>query len=263
LTVCLSCMRSIERRGAPETARRVRQRISAVFVYAIATGRADADPAAIVKGAMAKPKRSNLPAVTNLDGLRAVLQAAEAIPAHPGTRLALRFIALVACRNSEIRGMKRSEFEGLDGPEPVWCIPKERMKADREHLFPLAHQSVEVVKLATSLIGRGELIFPSVRHAHRPMSENALGYLLNRAGYHGKHVPHGFRAAFSSIMNERYPEYRSVIDLMLAHVNKDKTEAAYNRALHLPLSLRLAQEWADALLEGMPPATSLLSLAWR
>lgn len=72
------------------------------------------------------------------------------------------------------------------------------------------------------------------------MSENAIGYLINRAGYQLAHVPHGWRAAFSSVMNERYPEKKAVIDLMLAHVPKDKVESAYNRALHLDKRIILA-----------------------
>ncbi len=82
------------------------------------------------------------------------------------------------------------------------------------------------------------------------MSEYAIGYLLNRAGYHHRHVPHGWRATFSTVMNEAYPAERNVIDLMLAHAPRDKTEAAYNRALHLPRRRELGQAWANMLLDG-------------
>src|SRR3546814_13438836 len=79
------------------------------------------------------------------------------------------------------------------------------MKGDRDrkdevggdHIIPLAPESVAVLRTTWKLSGTGKLVFPGNRHLHRPMSENALGYLLNRAGYHGRHVPHGFRAAFS------------------------------------------------------------------
>jgi integrase len=91
------------------------------------------------------------------------------------------------------------------------------------------------------------------------MSENAIGYLLNRAGYHHHHVPHGWRATFSSVMNERFPADKPVIDLMLAHVPKDKVEGAYNRALHLERRRELAQEWADLILQDARPANDLLA----
>jgi integrase len=132
------------------------------------------------------------------------------------------------------------------------------MKARREHLVPLARQAVDVLRAARPLTGRGPLVFPSARHAHRPLSENAIGYLLNRAGYHGRHVPHGWRATFSTLMNERFPGDRRVIDLMLAHALQDKTESAYNRAVHLERRRELFQMWADLLLDGASNAAALI-----
>lgn len=101
-----------------------------------------------------------------------------------------------------------------------------------EHLVPLSRQAVAVIDAVRPLTGRGPLVFPNARHAHKPLSENAMGYLLNRAGYHSRHVPHGWRATFSTIMNERYRDDRYIIDLILAHAAKDKTESAYNRRTH-------------------------------
>jgi integrase len=90
------------------------------------------------------------------------------------------------------------------------------------------------------------------------MSENAIGYLLNRAGYHHRHVPHGWRSTFSTVMNERYKEDRAIIDLMLAHVPENKVEGAYNRAAYLDRRRELAQIWADLILDGAIPAASLI-----
>jgi len=174
------------------------------------------------------------------------------------TKLALRFLALTAVRPGEIRGAAWAEFEQLDGVEPTWRIPAPRMKMKHEHVVPLSRQSVAVLRAVRSLTGRGPLVFPNARHAHRPMSENALGYLLNRAGYHNRHVPHGWRSTFSTIMNERYRQDRQVIDLMLAHASKDKTESAYNRAAYMPRRRELAQEWSDLLLQNSADAASLV-----
>jgi integrase len=246
----LHVLRAIEARPAQETARRVRQRVSAVFVYAIAMGIGENDPAAIVKGAMAPMVKGRQPAITDLAEARQVLAAVEAIPAHPTTKLANRLLALTVVRPGELRAARWVEFEGLGGAEPLWRVPAERMKMKREHLVPLSRQAVAVLDAVRPLTGRCPLVFPSARHAHRPMSENAIGYLLNRAGYHSRHVPHGWRATFSSVMNESHRSDRHVIDLMLAHAPQDKTEAAYNRALHMARRRELAQEWADMLLEG-------------
>jgi len=258
--IVLQALRSVEARGSIETAKRIRQRISAIFEYAIAQGEATSDPAEKL-GSVLKPlRKGRQPAITDITRLQQMIRDADADFARPITRLALRFLALTAVRPGELRGARWEEFEDLDGPQPLWRIPAFRMKgdyerkadADGDHLVPLARQSVDVLRALWPFTGAYDLLFPSTRHAHKPMSENAIGYLLNRAGYHGHHVPHGFRAAFSTIMNEwanrdGQKDDRQIIDLMLAHVPKEKIEGAYNRAAYLPRRRELAQAWADIL----------------
>ncbi len=262
----LGILRKIEARPAIDTARRVRQRMSAIFVYAIASGRADNDPAAIVQGAMAPLKKGRQPAITDLEKAREILAVVDANPAYPVTKLAMRLLALTALRPGTLVRTPWSEFDAIDPKDPVWQIPASRMKMlkdlkddeDRDHLVPMSKQAMETIEALRLLTGRGPLAFPNTRHAHKPMSENALGYLLNRAGYHHRHVPHGWRSTFSTIMNELYPADRQIIDFMLAHVPKDKVEAAYNRALYLPRRKKLAQIWADLILKDAKPAQDLL-----
>jgi integrase len=261
----LGVLREIESRGSIETAKRVRQRISATFIYGIAKGIVSQDPSEKL-GAVLKPlRKGRQPAITELAPLQRMILAAEEDHARPITRLALRFLALTAVRPNELRGANWAEFEDLHGKLPLWRIPAWRMKGDLDrkwevggdHLVPLSKQSVAVLRAIWPLTGEGDLVFPSTRHAHRPMSENAIGYLLNRAGYHGHHVPHGFRAAFSTIMNEWAERHgkvhdRQIIDLMLAHVPKEKVEGAYNRAAYLLRRRELAQRWADMLCRTLP-----------
>ncbi len=262
----LQLLRTIEARPAIETARRIRQRMSAVFVYAIASGRGESDPATIVQKAMAPLKRGRQPAVTDLDGAREILRRAESTPASPVTKLALRLLALTALRPGALIRTPWSELDHIDPDDPVWIVPAERMKLRlhlkddeaRDHPVPLSRQALDVIATVRKLTGRGPLVFPNGRHAHKPMSENAIGYLLNRAGYHHRHVPHGWRATFSSVMNERFPADSRIIDLMLAHTPKDRVEGAYNRAAHLQRRRELSQIWADLLFEGLPPAAELL-----
>lgn len=263
----LAVLRAIEARGSPETARRIRQRISGVFVAAIGAGLAEQDPAAVVAGAMGPVRQRRQPAVTDLDAARTMLRRVEAAPGHPATRLAMRLLALVALRPGALITTPWAEVAGLlEAVDPVWTVPAARMKLRlahkddeaRDHLMPLAAQAIDVLRAAKVLSGRSLYVFPNARHSHRPMSENALGYALHRAGYHGQHVPHGWRSTFSTAMNERYPADRQVIDLMLAHMPSGGVEAAYNRALHLQRRRELAQLWADMLLEGFPPAADLL-----
>lgn len=255
----LPILQGIEDTASIETAKRLLQRITAIFVYAIATQRAKHNPAAGLSGALKPLIQGNRPALTDLDELRAMLAKAEAEPAYPVTRLGMRLLALTVLRPSEMRQAELVEFDAIDPALPIWRVPAERMKMRGEHWVPLSRQAIEVINALRPLAGRGKLLLPSQRHHHKPLSENALGYLLNRIGYKGRHVPHGWRASFSTIMNERFRADREVIDLMLAHQPKgvSASEAAYNRSLHIERRAELAQIWADLLLKDFPPAAML------
>lgn len=275
----LKALRAVEDRGSIETAKRLRQRISAVFAMYISEGVVAVDPAAAVGKALRPlPKKGRQPALTDVDEARGVLIAAEASGASPVTKLASRLLALTQSRPGMIRGAEWEEFEGIDwsgeryGPfMPLWRVPAARMKlvsdlkAEEafEHLIPLPWQAVDALLAVRRLSGRGRLVFPSQRHSHRPLSENAIGYLYNRVGYHGRHVPHGWRAAFSTTMNAIAKRQRrvgddDVIELMLAHVPANKVKAAYDRAGHMERRRELSQEWADMLMKGLAPANEIL-----
>jgi integrase len=275
----LAVLRAVEDRGAIETAKRLRQRISGVFAVHVAEGVVPVDPAAsLAKALKPLPKKGRQPAIVDPDEARKVLVAAESSGASPITKLASRFLALTQSRPGMVRGVSWDEIEGIDwtdtrfGPDlAVWRVPASRMKLildlkDEEafeHLIPLCHQAVDVLRAAHRLTGRGRLIFPGQRHSHRPLSENALGYLYNRVGYHGRHVPHGWRSSFSTTMNglavrQKRVGDEAVIELMLAHVPENRVKAAYDRAGHMERRRELGQEWADLLMKGMAPAGALL-----
>lgn len=252
----LAVLRVIEKRGAIETAHRVRQRIESIYGFAISSGLAQTNPGASVKAALAKmpPKRSQ-PALTDLTLARKMLGDALKTPAQPVTRLALKLLALTAVRPGELRNSQWGEFNE-EADEPTWTIPAENIKGDLArkagdpHVVPLAPEAADCVRQLRALTGEGQMAFPSIRHSHKPMSENAIGYLLNRAGYHGRQTAHGLRATFSTIMNELYPLDRAIIDLMLAHTpsGQSSSEAAYNRAQHFQRRRELACLWAKSLL---------------
>ncbi|UXC90866.1 integrase arm-type DNA-binding domain-containing protein [Sphingobium sp. RSMS] len=179
----LGVLREIEARGSIETAKRIRQRISAVFIYGIAQGIVQSDPAEKL-GKVLKPlRKGRQPAITDLVPLRTMIIAAEEDYARPITRLALRLLALTAVRPSELRGARWDEFEDLNGKLPLWRVPASRMKGDLErkeelngdHLVPLTPQCLSVLRALWPLTSDGDLLFPSNRHTHRPMSENAIG----------------------------------------------------------------------------------------
>lgn len=251
----LEVLRTIEKTSANETAHRVRQRISAIFDYGIANGLATSNPAPQLKSLLSPVQKGKQPAITDLSRLRHMLNAIENFPAHPVTLLAMRFLALTAVRSNEVRGMRWDEVTGH-----IWKIPENRMKMRRDHVVPLPSQARAILEVIKPLTGKSPFVFPSVRWSHKPMSENTLSALIKRAGYEGQHVPHGFRSSFSTIMNERRPEDRSTIDMMLAHAPKNSVEAAYNRAQHLEKRQEIAQEWANLLLRDAKPTSAILQV---
>ncbi|MBB6191217.1 integrase [Sphingobium wenxiniae] len=267
----LALIRAIEGRGAIEMAHRVRQHISSVFVFAIGAGWAEANPAATIQPVL-EPRRKTLrPAMLKIEQARKVLRDVESQEdAYVVTKLASRMLALTVVRPGVLRLAEPKEFEDLDGKSPIWRIPAAKMKLTRERkqdasyefVVPLSAQAVETAKAAMELAGAKPLLFPSVRYVDRPITDSTLSKLYRTAGYAGKHVPHGWRATFSTVMNELAGREnrvgdREVIDLMLAHI-QEGVEAAYNRAAYMPRRRELAQEWADMLMTAMPPASALL-----
>lgn len=263
--------RKIQARGARDLAHRVINHASEIFVWAIASGLCSQDPAAIIRKALDPIGGALRPARTRLDEARDVLRKTEEQQGvHWATLLASRLTALTAARPGMVRMAERSEFEGLDGEQPIWRVPAAKMKLKQENkrnasydfVIPLAEQAVQVIQLAFRASASPTLLFPGVGSTKRPISDSTLSKLYREAGFEGRHVPHGWRATFSTIMNERAAiedrdRDRAIIDLMLAHV-QGGVEAAYNRASYMPRRRELAQAWADLLLQDLAEPELLL-----
>lgn len=272
--IVVQMLRKIEARGAAETAKRHRQRIEEIFAYADALGYEVKNPADVGK-ALKPLARGRWPALTEIGQLRQMLMAVESVPSHPVTKLASRFIALTSVRPGVAQTVAWSELPGEDEVDPIWIIPAERMKLSKDrkeqdafdHHVPLSRQAVEVLAALRVLTGHGTFAFPSSLTMRRPISDSTVSKLYREAGYQGVHVPHGWRAAFSTVMNELAMKFdrpgdRVVIDLMLAHQQKG-VEPIYNRSLYMARRREIAQEWADLLMKGLPAASALLTLPRR
>lgn len=260
----LEALRRVEDRGALVMAQEVRGHISEVFVFAIANGLVTTDPASIIRKALKPSSAGRHPAVSTVEEAQTLLYAIEQRTGNralPQTKLASKLLALTAVRPGVVRLAEKAEFEDLDSAQPLWRIPAAKMKlvlarksdSRFDFLVPLAPQAVRIVQAAMEVSGTDQWLFAGARRG-QPISDSTLSQLYLDAGYRGRHVPHGWRAAFSTIMNERAAEQerwgdREVIDLMLAHVKGD-VEAAYNRAAYMPRRRIIAQEWAELLMPG-------------
>lgn len=240
----LEVQRKIEGRGAVESAHRARSTCSQVFRYAIQTDRAKRDSSADLRGAIAAPQRSNFAAVVDPNQIGPLLRAIHGYQGAPETVAALRLAPLVFVRPGELRRAEWVEFD-LDVAE--WRLPAEKMKSNAPHIVPLSRQAVELLRGLAPLTGRGRYLFPSVRGRDRPMSENTINAALRRLGYTSEEMTgHGFRAMASTALHELGWE-SDIIERQLAHGERNKVKAAYNRAQYLRERRKMMQAWADML----------------
>lgn len=232
----------IENRGALEVARKVLQRVSSIYMYAIRTGRATVNPAASLKGSL-KTRKVAHHAALSLDELPEFLSRLSKAKIHITTRLGLKFLILTAARSAEVRGATWAE---IDLQDKMWRIPAERMKMDLPHSVPLSEQAIEVLNQIGDTFGRGGYIFPGIRNFNKPMSQNTLLYAMHGLGYHSKATVHGFRATFSTIANENEFD-GDVIEKALAHTERNRVRAAYHRSEYLEQRRELMQWWGNKL----------------
>jgi integrase len=240
----LAVLRPIEAGGKHETARRVKQRIGQVFRYAIATGRAERDPTADLRGALTPVTTTARAALTDPADVATLLRTINTYGGQPATQAALKLAPLLFARPGNLRAMEWGE---LDLDAAMWRIPAGKMKMREAHAVPLATQAVAILRELEPLTGRGRYCFPSLRTGDRPMSENTVNGALRRLGFDKDTMTgHGFRAMASTRLNEMgwKPD---VIERQLAHAERNAVRAAYNRAQYMAERTTMMQAWADYL----------------
>ncbi len=240
----LQIIRKIEKRGSLEIARKVLQRMNAVFRYAVQTGRATYNPASEMQGVLKTRRVEHMPALFDKDLAQLLRDITANQKINATTKLALQFTALTACRPGEARNSHWSE---IDLEKAELHISAERMKMRRPHIVPLSKQALAIIERAGKLFGKEGFIFPSIRDFNKPMSDNAMGKALRDMGYKGKATPHGFRSSFSSAAYESNKFPSEVIEKALAHEERNKIKGAYNRAEYLEQRRQLLQWWGDKL----------------
>ena len=240
----LTLLQGIERSGRRETARRLRSLIGTVFRFAVSTLRAKDDPTLLLRGALKAPKVHHRAAITDEKRFGALLAAIDAYDGWPTLQAALQFTALTFARPGEIRGATWAE---IDMEEAVWRIDGSRTKVRRPHDVPLSRQALAVLREVREVRRMSARVFPSIRSSARPLSENAMNAALRRMGFtQDEMTAHGFRAAASSILNER--GFRpDVIEAALGDQDQNKIRRTYNRASYWQERTELMQAWADRI----------------
>lgn len=236
----LNVLRKIEKRGALEKMRKVRQRCSEVFRYAIATGRAEFNPAADLSSALEIHKSNHFPFLKSDD----IPDFQRALDSYTGSRLvqiATKLLMVTGVRTIELRAALWQEFD-LDNA--IWEISAERMKMRRPHLVPLSTQALDLLNELKIITGNYRYVFPGRNDPNKPMSEASINQVIKRIGYGGKVTGHGFRHTFSTILHEMgYDSY--CIEMQLAHVDKNIIRGTYNHAQYIDKRRDMMQWYSD------------------
>lgn len=238
-------LRKHERRGRLETANLLRSFVSRVFRYAVATARADRDPAQLLIGALTIPKVNHFPAITDPIVFGGLLRAIEDYQGDPAVMYALKLTPHLFQRPGEMRQM---EWNEIDFEKAVWTIPEGKMKMRQSHTVPLSEQALAILASMRILSGSGLYVFPSVRTRSRPISDNTLNAALRRMGYpKDQMTAHGFRTSASSLLNESGQWNPDAIERALAHAVGGSIRRIYNQSAYWSERVEMAQWWSDYL----------------
>lgn len=239
----LAVVRRIEERGALETAHRALGNCGQVFRYAVATGRAERDPCADLRGALPPVKGEHFAATTEPKRVAEILRAIDGYEGTLIVRCALRLAPLVFVRPGELRKAEWADID-LDAQEWRYTVTK----TNTPHIVPLSRQAADILRELKPLTGHCRFAFPGARSKARPMSDNAILAAMRRMGIGKEEMSgHGFRAIARTILDEVLGVRPDFIEHQLAHAVRDPNGRAYNRTAHLPERRKMMQQWADYL----------------
>jgi integrase len=237
----LDVLRRIEAQSKHETAVRMRAIASSVFRFGIATGACKRDPAADLRGALTSAVSEPRPAIVKPTEIGQLMRAIDEFP-RPLMRLALKLLSLTAVRPGELLSAEWSEIEN-----GVWSIPADKTKMRTAHRVPLSRQALAVLDELRAITGSKKHLLASPRKRGQAIAPNRFNYALREMGFRqNEMVAHGFRAMFSTLANES-GQSSDVIELCLAHRERNKVRRAYNRAERWPERVDMMKWWADHL----------------
>lgn len=261
-THILPLVKKVEERGAETLAVLILQWVGAIFTYAGAHLLVDSNPVSVLSGAVTKPKTVHRKPMTKADIARLSAEL-TAYKGNPETIVAVKMLLHTFVRTVELRMAKWEEFD-LDAAR--WVVPAVRMKKREPHIVPLSTQVVSLLRQLHQLTGDSKegYLFPNTRRPTGCMAATTVNRALEYMGFAGKELDvnfsgHGFRATASTILNEM--GYRSeVVEMQLAHRERDKTRASYNQADYLPERAAMMQAWSDLMDAYAKPQSNVVTL---
>lgn len=238
--ILINALRPLESVGKLELISRLCQRVNELMTWCVNVGVLEYNKLAGVKAAFVTAKSTNMPTIKP-DELPELMAAVSYAQIRITTRCLLEFQLHTMVRPSEAAGARWDE---IDIENKLWNIEPDRMKKRRPHSVPLTKQALELLEFMKPISGTSKYIFPGDRNPLRASGSETVNRALQRMGYGGRLVSHGFRALASTTLNERGFD-RDVIEAALAHMDKDQVRVAYNRAQYIERRRVLMQWWSD------------------
>lgn len=239
--------------GKLEMIKRICSRLNQIMTFAVNTGVVFSNPLVGVRHAFETPTVTNNPTLKP-DEMPILLEAIAEASILKVTRYLILWQLHTMARPGEAAGAKWSE---IDWENLLWVVPPERMKKRREHIVPLTPQTIALLEKIKPISGRGEYIFPSNIDLKKCANSSTVNVALKRMGFSGRLTAHGMRALASTTLNEQQHD-PELIEVALAHIDKNTVRAAYNRAQHLERRRKMMEWWSEHIVKA---ATGNLSMA--
>ncbi|MBN2975071.1 integrase domain-containing protein [Pseudomonas lactucae] len=236
----IKLLRPIEAKGSLETVKRLSQRLNEIMTYGVNSGMIFANPLSGIRAVFKKPQKENMPALPP-EELPDLMVAIANASIKRITRCLIEWQLHTMTRPAEAAGTTWAE---IDFEKRIWTIPKERMKKRRAHPIPLSDPALTLLETLQPYSGHREHVFPADRNPRTHANSQTANMALKRMGFQDRLVSHGMRSMASTILNEHGwdPE---LIEVALAHVDKDEVRSAYNRAHYIERRRPMMVWWSE------------------
>ncbi|MDP9939373.1 integrase domain-containing protein [Ectopseudomonas alcaliphila] len=249
----ISLLKPLETKGSLETVKRLTQRLNEIMTYGVNSGLIPANPLTGIGSVFKKPKKKNMPAL-HPDELKELMVAIANASIKRTTRCLIEWQLHTMTRPVEAA---TTRWADIDFEKRIWTIPAERMKKRRPHTVPLTDQALAILQAIKPYSGHREYVFPADRNPRTHCNSQTANMALKRMGFEGRLVSHGMRSIASTTLNEHGWE-PELIEVALAHVDKDEVRNAYNRADYIERRRPMMAWWSEHIQKA---ATGSLSVS--
>jgi integrase len=254
----INLLRPLETKGSLETVKRLSQRLNEIMTYGVNSGLIHANPLSGIRAVFKKPKKKNMAALAP-DELKELMVAIANASIKRTTRCLIEWQLHTMTRPAEAA---TTRWEDIDFEKKIWTIPAERMKKRRTHIVPLTDQALALLETIKPYSGHREYVFPADRNPRTHCNSQTANMALKRMGFKDRLVSHGMRSIASTVLNEHGwdPE---LIEVALAHVDKDEVRSAYNRADYIERRRPMMAWWSEHIQQAATGSLSVAAVADR